>query len=56
MKEREMRQVGQWISEVLHHQADAGVLSKVRHQVLGLAEAFPLYAERRAESQVEAQA
>jgi glycine hydroxymethyltransferase len=56
MKESEMRQVGQWISEVLHHQADAGVLSKVRHQVLGLAEAFPLYPERRAESQVEAQA
>jgi glycine hydroxymethyltransferase len=56
MKENEMRQVGQWISEVLRHQADSGVLSKVRHQVLGLAEAFPLYPERRAESQVEAQA
>jgi glycine hydroxymethyltransferase len=56
MKENEMRQVGQWISEVLRHQADSGVLSKVRHQVLGLAEAFPLYPERRAEAQVEAQA
>jgi glycine hydroxymethyltransferase len=56
MKESEMRQVGQWISEVLRHRVDSGVLSKVRHQVLGLAEAFPLYPERRAESQVEAQA
>jgi glycine hydroxymethyltransferase len=51
MKETEMRQVGQWISEVLHHQTDSGVLNKVRKQVLGLAEAFPLYAERRAKAQ-----
>ncbi|HZR56953.1 MAG TPA: serine hydroxymethyltransferase [Terriglobales bacterium] len=53
MKENEMRQVGQWISEVLHHQTDSGVLSKVRKQVLGLAEAFPLYPERRAKAQAE---
>ncbi len=56
MKETEMRQVGQWISEVLHHQTDSGVLSKVRKQVLGLAEAFPLYAERRARAQAEVRA
>jgi glycine hydroxymethyltransferase len=56
MKETEMRQVGRWISEVLHHRADSGVLSGVRQQVLGLAEAFPLYPERRAHSQVEARA
>jgi glycine hydroxymethyltransferase len=56
MKEPEMRQVGQWISEVLHHRSDSGVLNKVRKQVLGLAEAFPLYPERRAKSQAEARA
>jgi glycine hydroxymethyltransferase len=51
MKEAEMRQVGQWISEALHHRGDAGVLSKVRKQVLGLAEEFPLYPERRAKAE-----
>jgi glycine hydroxymethyltransferase len=53
MKEAEMRQVGQWISEVLHHQTDSTVLSKVRKQVVALAEAFPLYPERRAKAQTE---
>jgi glycine hydroxymethyltransferase len=53
MKEAEMRQVGQWISEVLHHRSDSGVLHEIRKQVLGLAEAFPLYPERRAKSQTE---
>ena len=48
MKEAEMRQVGQWIAEALLHRTDAGVLSKIRKQVLELCEAFPLYAERRA--------
>jgi glycine hydroxymethyltransferase len=56
MKETEMRQVGRWISEVLHNQIDSVVLSKVRKQVLGLAEAFPLYAERRAKAQAEVRA
>jgi len=56
MKEAEMRQVGRWISEVLHHRTDAGVLGKVRTQVLELAEAFPLYAERRARAQAEIRA
>ncbi|HEY1264861.1 MAG TPA: serine hydroxymethyltransferase, partial [Terriglobales bacterium] len=56
MKEDEMRQVGRWISEVLLHRTDAAVLSKVRKQVLGLAEAFPLYAERRAKAQAEVRA
>src|SRR5437868_5214654 len=54
MKESEMRQVGQWISEVLRGRTDAGVLRRVRQQVLELAEAFPLYAERRAKAQAEA--
>jgi glycine hydroxymethyltransferase len=56
MKETEMRQIGRWIADVLHNRTDAAVLSKVRNQVLELAEAFPLYPERRARAQVEARA
>jgi glycine hydroxymethyltransferase len=48
MKENEMRQVGKWISEVLHNRTDKSVLARVRREVLELAEAFPLYAARRA--------
>ena len=51
MKEKEMRQVGRWISEALHHRTETDVLAKIRRQVLELAEAFPLYAERRAKAQ-----
>ena len=50
MKEAEMRQVGRWIAEALNHRSDAAALQKIRRQVLELAEAFPLYAERRAKS------
>jgi glycine hydroxymethyltransferase len=56
MKEAEMRQVGEWIADVLLHRTDASVLSTVRKQVLGLSEAFPLYAERRAKAQAELRA
>ena len=56
MKEAEMRQVGRWISEALHHRTDGAVLGKIRKQVLALAEAFPLYPERRAKAQVELRA
>ena len=56
MKEAEMRQVGHWIAEVLLNRADAAVLTKVRKQVLGLCEAFPLYADRRAKAQTEVRA
>jgi glycine hydroxymethyltransferase len=48
MKEPEMQQVGRWIAEVLEHRSDAAVLSRVRKQVLEMAESFPLYPERRA--------
>jgi glycine hydroxymethyltransferase len=48
MKENEMRQVGKWISEVLHNRTDAAALARIKREVLGLAEAFPLYAGRRA--------
>jgi glycine hydroxymethyltransferase len=56
MKEQEMRQVGRWISEALHHRSAPDTLNRIRRQVLELAEAFPLYAERRAKAQAEARA
>ncbi|HXY49656.1 MAG TPA: serine hydroxymethyltransferase [Terriglobales bacterium] len=52
MKEPEMRQIGKWIAEALLHRHEAAVLEKIRRQVLDLAEAFPLYAERRAQAEV----
>ncbi len=53
MKEAEMRQVGRWIAEALLQRAEAAVLTRIRKDVLGLCEAFPLYAERRARAQAE---
>jgi glycine hydroxymethyltransferase len=47
MKENEMRQVGRWIAEALNNRTDAAVLGRIRRDVLKLADAFPLYAERR---------
>ena len=47
MKEAEMRQVGRWIAEALNARTDASVLGRIRRQVLELADAFPLYADRR---------
>ena len=54
MKEAEMRQIGHWIAEALNHRTDAAALAKIRKEVLGLAEEFPLYAERRAKAEVRA--
>ena len=48
MREGEMRQIGRWIGETLRNRSDAGTLQRIRGQVLELAEAFPLYAWRRA--------
>jgi len=56
MKEAEMRQIGRWISEALHHRTDDAVLGKIRKQVLQMSEAFPLYPERRAKAQAEVRA
>jgi glycine hydroxymethyltransferase len=56
MKEGEMRQIGHWISQALHNRTDAGVLAGIRKEVFDLAEAFPLYAERRARAQAEVKA
>jgi len=54
MKEKEMRQVGRWIAEALYHRNEPEVLKRVRKEVFELAEAFPLYAERRARAHAEA--
>jgi glycine hydroxymethyltransferase len=56
MKEAEMRQISHWIAEALNHRTDAAVLAKIRKEVLGMAEEFPLYAERRAKAQAEVRA
>jgi glycine hydroxymethyltransferase len=56
MKEAEMRQIGHWIAEALNYRSDAAVLGRIRKEVLGLCEAFPLYAERRARAQAEVRA
>jgi glycine hydroxymethyltransferase len=53
MKEGEMRQIGKWIAEALLQRHEPAVLGKIRRQVLDLAEAYPLYAERRAKTQAE---
>jgi glycine hydroxymethyltransferase len=47
MKEREMRQIGRWIAEALNNRTNADILGHIRRQVYELAEAFPLYLERR---------
>ncbi len=47
MKEKEMRQIGLWIAEALNNRTNADVLGHIRRQVYELAEAFPLYLERR---------
>jgi len=43
-----MKQIGKWIAEALHNRTDKALLSKIRGEVLELAEQFPLYASRRA--------
>ena len=53
---RDRSQIGRWIAEVLLHRTDSAVLGKVRKQVLDLCEAFPLYADRRANAQTEVRA
>ncbi len=43
MKESEMRTIGAWIAEALDHRTDSGALTRIRGQVLEMAEQFPLY-------------
>jgi glycine hydroxymethyltransferase len=56
MREAEMQQVGRWIAEALAQRADAAALAKIKRQVTELAEAFPLYADRRAAAAAEVRA
>jgi glycine hydroxymethyltransferase len=56
MKEPEMKQVGHWIAQALNSRNDASALSRIRREVLELADAFPLYSERRAKAAVELRA
>lgn len=56
MGEAEMRQVGAWIADALSQHKEPAALAKIKRQVLQLAEAFPLYAERRAHAQAEVRA
>jgi glycine hydroxymethyltransferase len=56
MREAEMQQVGRWVAEALLQRSDSSVLARVRNEVLGLCEAFPLYADRRAKAQAEVRA
>ena len=44
MKEAEMRTVGKWIAQALEQRNDPAALTRIREQVLELAEQFPLYA------------
>jgi glycine/serine hydroxymethyltransferase len=52
MKEKEMLQTGAWIVEALRNHKDAQALTRIRKQVLEMAEAFPLYPELRATVEV----
>jgi glycine hydroxymethyltransferase len=54
MKEREMRLIGEWISEVLRNLEDASVAPRVRREVEALTSQFPLYEARRAAASVTA--
>jgi glycine hydroxymethyltransferase len=56
MKEPEMRQIARWIADALNHRTDADRLAHIRKQVLEMCEAFPLYAERRAQAQTAVRA
>jgi len=53
MKEAEMRQIANWIDDVLHNRNDAGRLARIRQRVLEMCEAFPLYPERRVQHEAQ---
>ena len=48
MKEPEMELIATWITRALENRGDEGKLAQIRHEVLELAEQFPLYAYLRA--------
>jgi glycine hydroxymethyltransferase len=47
MREEDMRQIAAWIVRALDHRSESDELARIRREVLALAEAFPLYRERR---------
>jgi glycine hydroxymethyltransferase len=47
MKETEFRQIGRWIADALRHRNEPDYLARIRRQVRELADAHPLYPERR---------
>ena len=47
MKEPEMRQIAEWIAEVLNQLDDEAAIVRVRREVEALTERFPLYEKRR---------
>ncbi len=49
MQENEMRQIADWIAEVLSAPTDETVIERVRNQVRELCDAFPLYPQFRRE-------
>ncbi|HWR17427.1 MAG TPA: serine hydroxymethyltransferase [Terriglobales bacterium] len=50
MKEVEFRQIGHWIADALRHRTEPDRLARIRRQVNELADAYPLYPERRAKA------
>jgi glycine hydroxymethyltransferase len=53
MKEPEMKQIARWIDEALRHRTEAGILTRIRREVMELCERFPLYPERRRKHESE---
>ncbi|MDR3102156.1 MAG: serine hydroxymethyltransferase [Methanocalculaceae archaeon] len=47
MKEEECRQIGEWISHVLHHIDDATLIAKTKEDVTAFCLRYPLYPEIR---------
>ncbi|HJK01023.1 MAG TPA: serine hydroxymethyltransferase [Methanocorpusculum sp.] len=45
MREEECKQVGEWISRVLHHIDDANLIAKIREEVTTFCLRYPLYPE-----------
>lgn len=54
MKEGEMRQIAQWITQALEQRKDDGALERIRGEVAEMANQFPLYAWRRTPAAVHA--
>lgn len=44
MKEEEMKKIGKWMAEVIHHHEDEAILARIKEEVKQLCESFPLYA------------